>query len=89
MEVSDLSQKLKAQLSPEQEALFDSIIGLHEEKINGLLLTNGELEAEVKGLNEEIEKLDHEIGDLQQEYDALFLELRETQQGIGNIRGYY
>lgn len=89
MEVSDLSQNLKAQLSPEQEALFESIIRLYEEKINGLLLANGELEAEVKGLNEEIEKLDHEIGDLQLEYDALFIELRETQQGIGNIRGYY
>lgn len=88
MEVSDLSQKLKAQLSPEQEALFESIIRLYNEKINGLLLANGELEAEVTGLNEEIEKLDHEIGDLQLEYDALFIELRETQQGIGNIRGY-
>lgn len=88
MEVSNLSQKLKAQLSPEQEALFESIIRLYNEKINGLLLANGELEAEVKGLNEEIEKLDHEIGDLQQEYDALFIEFRETQQGIGNIRGY-
>lgn len=89
MEVSDLSQNLKVQLSPEQEALFESIIRLYEEKINGLLLTNGELKAEVTGLNEEIQKLDHEIGDLQLEYDALFIELRETQQGIGNVRGYY
>lgn len=88
MEISELSQKLRAQLSPEQEALFDSIITLYDEQINRLLSVNGELEAEIKGLNEQVEKLDHEIGALQQEYDALFLELREVQQGIGNIRGY-
>lgn len=88
MEISELSQKLRAQLSPEQEALFDSIITLYDEQINRLLSVNGELEAEIKGLNEQVEKLDHEIGASQQEYDALFLELREVQQGIGNIRGY-
>lgn len=88
MEISELSQKLRAQLSPEQEALFDSIITLYDEQINRLLSVNGELEAEIKGLNEQVEKLDHEIGALQQEYDGLFLELREVQQGIGNIRGY-
>lgn len=88
MEISELSQKLRAQLSPEQEALFDSIIMLYDEQINRLLSANGELEAEVKGLNEQVEKLDHEIGALQQEYDGLFLELREVQQSACNIRGY-